>query len=140
MTPAEIATIRSGFRSLSGAPDALAGAFYARLFELDPSLRPLFKGDLAEQGRKLVLVLSHVVQSLDRLDTIVGDVQALGRRHGRYGVEPRHYDTVGAALIDTLASRLGAAFDAQARTAWTRAYAILAGVMITAAAEVQTAA
>jgi hemoglobin-like flavoprotein len=140
MTPSDIALIRSGFRSLAGAPDALAGTFYARLFELDPGLRPLFKGDMTEQGRKLVMVLAHVVQALDRLDAIVADVRSLGRRHAAYGVEPRHYDTVGAALLDALAARLGAAFDAEARAAWARAYTVLAGVMITAAAEMRPAA
>lgn len=133
MTPADIAAIRSSFRSLSGAPDALAGAFYERLFALDPSLRHLFKGDLEAQGRKLVLVLSHVVQALDRLDSILGDVRSLGRRHAGYGVEPRHYGTVGEALLDTLSARLGAAFDAETRRAWTKAYTVLAGVMIDAA-------
>ena len=37
-----------------------AGMFYGRLFEIAPEVRPLFKGDMAEQGRKLMATLAVV--------------------------------------------------------------------------------
>ena len=115
--------------------DQAAALFYGRLFELDPSLRPLFKGDMAEQGRKLMNMLATAAMGLDRLDGIVGEVQALGRRHVAYGVQDAHYDTVGAALLWTLEQGLGDAFTPQVKAAWAEAYTLLAGTMKQAAAE-----
>ena len=48
--------------------------------------------------------------------------QSLGTRHVTYGVEPEHYEWVGAALIDTLATALGDAFDADTKAAYLCVY------------------
>ncbi|HEY8567151.1 MAG TPA: globin domain-containing protein [Beijerinckiaceae bacterium] len=133
MTPSDIQDIRDTFRRLAGDPDGLAAEFYARLFFLDPSLKPMFPADLKPQGRKLVAMLAIVVQHLDRLDAILDDVRGLAHRHVGYGVRATHYATVGAALIATLESRLGDRFDAPARAAWMAAYTILSRAMIAAA-------
>jgi len=118
------------------APNAAAVAqlFYARLFELDPSLRPLFAhADMREQGRKLTTMLTDAVKSLDRLHDLIPVVEALGRRHAGYGVRDEHYATVGRALLDTLALGLGATFTPEARAAWSTTYDTLAGIMRRAA-------
>ncbi len=132
MTPTDIETIRQNFTALARNPDGLAAEFYDRLFARDPSLKHLFRSDLKAQGRKLTAALALVVNSLDRLEGILGQIQALGLRHRDYGVEPSHYATVGAALIDTLEARLGPAFTDEARTAWATAYGVLAEAMLTA--------
>ena len=106
-----------------------ATMFYDRLFVLDPSLRPLFKGDMAEQGKKLMAMIGTAVAKLDKLETIVPAVRDLGRRHATYGVLPWHYDTVGAALIWTPRQGLGETFTPPVEAAWTEAYTILATVM-----------
>lgn len=100
--------------------------FYGRLFELDPSLRPMFKGDLTEQGRKLMQVITFAVRSLKNLDAIVPAVEALGIRHVAYGVKAEHYDTVGAALLWTLGQGLGDAFTPEVKDAWPAVYGLLA--------------
>jgi len=120
------------------APNApiVASLFYDRLFELDPSLRFMFAhADMAEQGKKLTQMLTVAVKSLDRLDQLVPAVEALGRRHVGYGVRDEHYQTVGRALLDSLALGLGDQFTDEARVAWTDVYVTLAGVMRRAAAE-----
>jgi hemoglobin-like flavoprotein len=60
-------------------------------------------------------------------------VEDLGKRHVGYGVKAEHYDTVGAALLWTLAKGLGDAFTEEAKAAWTETYVTLATVMKTAA-------
>jgi len=115
------------------APSA-AALFYDRLFVLDPTLKPLFKGDMAEQGRKLMEMIGTAVANLDRLETIFPAVQDLGRRHATYRVRPAHYDTVAAALLWTLGQGLGEAFTPAVEAAWTQAYTVLATVMKDAAA------
>ena len=137
MTPVQVHLVRSSFARIEAIKDQAAALFYQRLFELDPNLRPLFKGDMAAQGGKLVAALGIVVGALDRLENILPLVRQLGRRHAAYGVRPDHYVTVGQALIGTLAQALDADFTRETRRAWTDAYGRLAWAMIAAAEEDQ---
>jgi hemoglobin-like flavoprotein len=129
--------VQASFRQVVPIADAAAALFYGRLFELDPSLRHLFRGDLDTQGRKLMQMLSVAVAGLDRLDSLVPQVTALGRRHAGYGVTEAHYATVASALLWTLERGLGAEFTAPVRAAWIAVYTLLAEVMQQAAAEVE---
>ena len=61
--------------------ETAADLFYTHLFELDPSLRALFKGDMVEQGKKLMTTLKIAVDGLDDLDRLVPVVRVLGLRH-----------------------------------------------------------
>ncbi len=140
MTPEQIARIQTSFAQVLPIADAAGTLFYGRLFELDPSLKPLFTGDIPEQARKLMAMLKVVVNGLHRLDQLVPAVQELGRRHARYGVTDAHYDTVGAALLWTLRVGLCDAFTPEVAAAWATAYALLADTMKAAAAEALLAA
>jgi hemoglobin-like flavoprotein len=131
MTPRQQNLIKESFGMVAPIADQAATIFYARLFELDPSLQRLFaQTDMAAQRKNLMQTLAVVVKSIDRLDTIVPAVQALGGRHASYGVEPAMFATVGQALIDTLAVGLGDAFTPETRNAWIDAFEILSSVMI----------
>lgn len=121
------------------APQA-AQMFYANLFALDPTLQPLFKGDMAAQGAKLMQMIGAAVGKLDDLGTLVPILQGLGRRHGGYGVMPAYYATVGAALLKTLAEGLGDAFTPAVKQAWTDVYGVIASTMIEAAATAEPVA
>jgi hemoglobin-like flavoprotein len=137
VTPRQQTHIRESWAEVAPIADTASSIFYDRLFELDPSLRRLFsRTDMAGQRRNLMQTLAVVVASIDRLESIVPAVEALGRRHAGYGVEAAHFETVGQALLDTLATGLGEAFTAEVREAWATAYGILAGVMLSAAAEI----
>jgi hemoglobin-like flavoprotein len=133
MTPEQILLVRSSFAKAGALGDRAPVLFYERLFELDPSLKPLFRSDPAQQRAKLMAALRTVVGALDRLEQVLPMLRDLGRRHARYGVEPEHYATVGAALIWTLEQGLGPDFTAATRRAWMDAYSLLAWTMITAA-------
>lgn len=137
MTPNTILLVKDSFRRLAPAADQVAAIFYARLFELDPDLRPMFSGDLTEQGRKLMSMLAMVVGSLERIDTMIPVIRALGARHAGYGVSEEHYATVGAALLWTLEKGLGPEFTPALREAWTGTYSLLANTMIEAQRETQ---
>ena len=134
MTPEQVRLVQSSMQKVLFISEIAAELFYRRLFELDPALRPLFQGDMKEQGQKLIQMLHTVVDGLGQLDTILPEVEALARRHVVYGVQAQHYDTVGAALLWTLEQGLGNGFTAEVRAAWTEAYILLAGVMQKASA------
>lgn len=133
MTPAEVNLVKRTWSRVVPIKEAAAGLFYGKLFELDPAVKPLFRGDIQEQGAKLMATLNVVVESLDKLDQVVPVAQELAVRHVAYGVRPEHYDTVGTALLWTLEQGLGEGFTADVRQAWTQAYTTLAGAMKSAA-------
>jgi hemoglobin-like flavoprotein len=140
MTPEEKQLVQESFAKVVPIAEQAAALFYQNLFDKDPSLKPLFKGDMAEQGKKLMKMIATAVNGLDRLDAIVPAVQDLGRRHAYYGVKSEHYDTVGAALLQTLEQGLGAAFTPAVKQAWTTVYVLLATTMKDAAHAAQPAA
>lgn len=140
MTSSDITLIKNSFQRVAPMADQAAALFYARLFELDPTLRRLFRGDMAEQGRKLMSVLGLAVASLDRLESLTPAVKALGTRHAGYGVSEEHYAVVGAALLWTLDKGLGPEFTPAVRDAWTGMYSMLANLMIHAQREAMAAA
>jgi hemoglobin-like flavoprotein len=129
LTPENQQLVRDSFAKAVPVAPQVAALFYERLFELDPTLRSLFKGDMREQGRKLMAMLGTAVANLDRLETIMPAVADLGRKHIEYGVQPAHYDTVAAALLWTLDQKLGEAFTPSVEAAWKEAYTALAAVM-----------
>ena len=135
MTPEQKTLVQQSFALVVPIADTAAELFYGRLFELDPSLRGLFHGDTREQGRMLMQMLAVAVHGLDRLESIVPAVRALGRRHAAYGVTDDHFDTVGDALLWTLKQGLGPAYTPDVADAWASVYAVLATTMKDAMAD-----
>ncbi|MFG1402961.1 globin family protein [Xanthobacter sediminis] len=133
MNTDQIELVRASFAKVVPIKDAAAGLFYGRLFETAPEVKPLFKGDMTDQGRKLMATLAVVVNGLANLETILPAVKALAVKHVDYGVAPEDYAKVGAALLWTLEQGLGADFTPDVRDAWTSAYATLSDAMIQAA-------
>lgn len=133
LTPRQKDLVQATWAKVVPIADTAASLFYSKLFELDPSVKPLFAHtNMAEQGKKLMQMIGVAVKGLDSLGELVPAVAALGRRHNTYGVKPEHYDTVGAALLDTLGKGLGDDFTPETKEAWTITYTTLAGVMIQA--------
>jgi len=140
LTLAQKTLVQDSFATIAPIADDAAVLFYQRLFELDPSLEPMFRGNMAEQRKKLMQMLTAAVKGLDRLDQLVPVVENLGRRHAGYGVTDAHYDTVGSALLWTLEMGLGRAFTTEVKDAWATVYGLLATTMKEAAREVRAAA
>ena len=133
MTPEEIQMVQDSWtEKVRPISDKAAELFYGKLFELDPSLKSLFKGDMSEQGKKLMDTLNVAVTSLTKLETILPVVQDLGKRHVEYGVSDEMYGTVAEALLWTLGQALGDEFTDELKAAWTETYVTLSNVMIEA--------
>jgi len=132
ITQQQVNLVQDSFKQVAPIADVAADLFYARLFELDPTLRPMFRGDMREQGRKLMQMLSVAVNGLNSLEKIVPAVQDLGKRHVAYGVRAQDYQTVGAALLWTLEQGLGSEFTPDVKEAWTAVYTLVATTAIEA--------
>jgi hemoglobin-like flavoprotein len=129
MTPRQVQIVQQNFQKVAPIADVAANLFYARLFELDPSLRKLFSGDMKRQGTMLMSMIGAAVRGLSDPNALIPVLTALGRRHTGYGVVDAHYATVAEALLWTLEQGLGADFDAESRDAWVAAYTLMSTVM-----------
>jgi nitric oxide dioxygenase len=133
MTPEQVAAVQASFAQVAPIADQAAAMFYGRLFETAPETRALFRGDMAVQGKRLMAAITAVVTRLDAIEAIAPVVRDLAKRHVAYGVEPGHYELVGAALLWTLRQGLAEGFTPEVSAAWTAAYGALSGMMIDAA-------
>lgn len=131
LTNAQKNIIQATFGQVSD-PDQLIARFYDRLFEIDPSTRPLFHGDMAAQRQMLIQALAYVVRGLDDLPTLVPAIQNLGKRHAGYGVTVEHWTSVGSALLWALEDAFGDAFTTEVYNAWAAAYGLIAETAIAA--------
>jgi len=129
VTRDQIALVKESFDALRPIPRGVGRAFYERLFELDPSLRALFTGDLDAQGSMFVSALGLAVASLDDQTTGERPLRDLGQRHAAYGITDAHFATFREALVATLRSRLGAAFTEAHAAAWRVAFDRIGAVM-----------
>jgi hemoglobin-like flavoprotein len=129
MNSEQINLLRTSFQKIEPVAEEAGVLFYVKLFKIDPELRRLFKGKMNEQGLKLMQMIGLAVEGLDRMEEFVPELRALGARHTGYGVEDRHYETVGAALLWTLEAALGADFNEQTKEAWTEVYSFLTRIM-----------
>lgn len=129
----QVKLVQDSFAKVAPIAPTAAQIFYTKLFEMDPSLKAMFKGDMEEQGKKLMTMIGTAVNGLTNLEAIVPAVQDLGKRHVGYNVTPEHYDTVGGALLYTLGKGLGDDFTDETKEAWTVVYGLLATTMKDAA-------
>jgi nitric oxide dioxygenase len=130
MIPDQIKAIQHSFDKVNPIADRAAALFYGRLFEIAPEVKPLFRGDMTEQGRKLMATLAVVVQGLDNLESVLPAASVLAKRHVGYGVKAGDYAPVGAALLWTLEQGLGDQWTPELATAWGEAYKLLSEFMI----------
>lgn len=129
MTESQVLLINQSFASVLAISDRAAGVFYDRLFELRPAVRPLFKGPMGEQGRKLMHTIGTAVGAARNLPALTAPLQELARRHALYGVKSEHFEDVGAALIYALEKGLGPAFTPATREAWVALYGEIVAIM-----------
>ena len=129
MTPEQTILVQNSYNQVYPVYDAVAESFYRRLFELDPSLRPLFPEGMREQRLKLMTTFNIAVNGLRHPSSIVPILKKLGRLHADYGVQAAHYVMMGEALLWTLRQCLGEQFTAEVETAWVAAFALIAEAM-----------
>ena len=130
MTPEQKQLVRDSWSKVLPIQETAAELFYGRLFEIYPEVKPYFKGDMKEQGRKLMAMLNTAVNGLDNLDALIEPLKASGKAHAGYGVKAEDYDKVADAFLWTLEKGLGDAYTSEVKDAWVVTYTTVASVMI----------
>jgi hemoglobin-like flavoprotein len=139
MTPEQKTLVKESWAKVVPIKEQAAELFYGRLFETYPEVQPYFKGDMTEQGRKLMMMLNTAVNGLDNLPALVEPLKKLGHRHVEYGVTDEDYAKVADAFLWTLQQGLGPDFTPEVKEAWVVTYATVADVMKAGAGEARAA-
>jgi hemoglobin-like flavoprotein len=139
MNKHQINIVKESFALVAKIPaETVGNLFYNRLFEIAPEVKPMFGNtNIEDQSRKLLSMLSYIINKLDNLEAIIDEVAKLAKRHVKYGVAPEHYQPVGAALLWTLEKGLATNWNSELGDAWTLCYGTLSGAMIAACEEVE---
>src|SRR5258708_16169827 len=94
--------VRQTWKQLVPIADTSATLFYQRLFEIDPSTRPLFSGtDMPEQRRKLMQVIGLAVNGLDQSTESLQSLAQLRPPHFNYVVTDQPYNTSADTSLRT---------------------------------------
>jgi nitric oxide dioxygenase len=129
--------VRDSFESVREYSDSVILLFYGRLFELAPEVRSLFKIEIREQARKLLEMLTAMVDGLDRFEEMRPLLAELGRRHAGYNVQPNHYQVLATALMWAFGQALGIKFSRETRSAWEQLLAEVSAAMLEGASAVE---
>lgn len=129
MNADDIELIQQSFLRLRRDADTVALLFYEHLFTEHPSLKPLFRINMMEQGCKLMNLLGVVVVGLPQFDDMKPMLRQLGARHAGYGVHEADYGAVADALLWTLELCLREHFTPPVRQAWIQALQDISSVM-----------
>lgn len=130
MTPEQKQLVKDSWAQVLPIKEQAAELFYGRLFEQYPEVRPYFKGDIKEQGEKLMRMLNTAVTGLDDLEALLEPLKNLGKGHVEYGVTAEDYGKVGVTLLWTLEQGLGDAFTDDVKAAWAVTYGTVSSAMI----------
>ena len=134
-----VEVLEKSFERVKPQANDFAFSFYQNLLTDYPQLRPLFaKTNMEEQQQKLMMSLVLVIENLRNPNYLKVILKNLGQRHMSYGAIEQHYPMVGAALLKTFESYLGADWTLEVKQAWIDAYGVLVDLMLEGAKNPKT--
>ncbi|MGW1774867.1 globin domain-containing protein [Streptomyces sp. NPDC002104] len=133
LSPQEIDLLRASVSVVEPLAADMTVYFYAILFARYPEVRPMFPPGMDAQRGRLLRALLRIVDLVDDPGSLVRFCEHLGRDHRKFGALSVHFPAVGECLLASLARYAGPAWTADIAAVWTKAYGLVAHVMIGAA-------
>jgi hemoglobin-like flavoprotein len=130
VTEEQIARVRACFDELTPRTPELADRFHARLFAMNPQLRPLFPRDLSSHKQDFAAGLRHVVRHLGRIDALTPMLMDIGSRQARSGLTPGHFGLARESLLATLRDMAGPRWTPELELDWTEALNAVVSIMV----------
>ncbi len=130
MDSAVIERLEASFNLLAPRAEELVERFYTTLFANNPTVRPMFPDNLAEQKKKLLASIVLVVQNLRTPEKLAEPLKKLGGRHFKYNTKPEHYPVVRDTLVSVMAEMAGEHWNDQLNSDWSGALDFVASVML----------
>jgi hemoglobin-like flavoprotein len=127
--PADVRAIQASLAAVQKRPVQLTEVFYAHLFEMAPSARTMFPGDLTEQMQKMTITLLSVIATLssalvlryddEQITALEQALQRLGAiHHDKWQVRPEHYQYIPHALTRAVRDVAGATWCGALSSSW----------------------
>jgi nitric oxide dioxygenase len=133
-----VEALEQSFDLLAPQMRTVVDNMYNRLFEISPRAAGFFQGvDTDRQRQSVVDTLQVLRNSLRHLDEIVPDLEALGARHGDWGVQEQDYAVMGPVLLEVMAAAADPHWKSEYTTAWAAAWEVVQGVMLQGAARAE---
>ncbi len=110
--------------------ETITDSFYAKLFTLDDTIKPMFRIDLGVQGLKLTDTLTFIIKHMGKIEDTIPIVKNLGVKHLDYGTKPYHYELVLEAMLYTFEKHLEEKFTSDMRMCWIKLYNFLSELMM----------
>lgn len=129
MDPNELSILNRTFVGLIPFSELAPRLFHERLLVLEPELKILAAPGVIFQSEILAKALALMIQALSQPDRGERLARYVGYRYKQLGLEPRHYPSVGEAMIWTFRHLLGEGLGPEEEEAWRNGYAVLAGFM-----------
>jgi len=118
MTHRQIELVQASFRKIEPDAEEAGHLFCKRLFEMDPSLRNMFRGDARDEGRHLMQMIGTVAAGLRRSDQFLPAVEEMMRWYSGYDLNDEYCTKAAAAFLCTLHHSLGETFTPEVCEAW----------------------
>ena len=96
--------------------------FYARLFDVHPLCKPMFKNGVKAQGRFLVKMMSLSLSLLDNKVKFQETMIDLANAHNKRGVRANEYGIIGEVLFFSIKECIGPAYTPVAHFAWVKIF------------------
>jgi hemoglobin-like flavoprotein len=137
MTPQQTKLVADSFESIKPRLQEIGAMLYAKLFEIAPDARALFKGDMTAQEAKLMQLFAEFVRvrtrsqhflpvTGDRGHAVIPGIGALHKRHVGYGVRDEHYAQMREAMMWALTRALKDDFPPEVLEAWSAMFDMMA--------------
>eukprot|EP01038_Epipyxis_sp_PR26KG_P005052 gene5052-7053_t len=106
-------------------------SFYARLFDIHPMSRGLFKNGIKSQGKFLVKMITLSLSELNDFEKFEKTLVKLAEIHNERGVKAIEYGIVGEVLFWALRNCLGdSVYTPECHFGWTKIYSRMLRTMV----------
>jgi nitric oxide dioxygenase len=111
----------------------ITSIFYKHLFQVHPELLNIFNQTNQKTGTQplaLANVIYFAAENIDKLDSIMPEINIVAHKHRALTVQPEHYPIVGKYMLQAISECLGDKATSEILDAWSAAYTVIADILI----------
>jgi nitric oxide dioxygenase len=125
--------VRGTIPALREHGEEITTIFYKEMLAAHPQLHNYFNSVNQANGRQpraLTAIILNFAANINHTSELIPKLERMCHKHCSLGIQPEHYEIVGKYLIRAFGDVLGASMTPEVEAAWTRAYWILAKMLI----------
>ncbi|KAL8304822.1 hypothetical protein RB597_004149 [Gaeumannomyces tritici] len=133
LTYQQMKLVKSTVPVLKESGELIATTFYRYMLAENPRLREVFNSVNQKSGRQpraLTQVMLSFANNVSHTSELIPTLEKICNKHCSLGIQQADYSIVGRYLILAFAHVLGPAWTPDVELAWTKAYWVLAKMMI----------